>query len=280
MKMKSSNRNSKNSIIIVCLLLITTLASCTSSEEKSGGSNISNEIVVFAAASLTECFTQVKEAYEEEHTDTEIVLNFAGSQVLKNQIDSGASPDMYFSANTKYPLALVESGIMVAGQALSEDDIDVFAKNHLVIISAWDKVTSLDSFIDNTINEESTIILAHGDVPVGKYTISMIEAISESLEDQEFYNSFYNQVVSYENDVKAVLAKVKLKEADYGIVYGTDAITAKESIYEISIPDDYNQVATYGSLLLSDSDCDIAFYEYMTEGNGQSILEEFGFVID
>lgn len=266
-------------LVIAIGIISITLSSCSSSiNKKSGGSHSKTEIVVFAAASLTECFAKIKEDYESENNNIQIVLNFAGSQVLKNQIEAGANPDMYFSANRTYPNELIQGGIADLDEKLSEGDIDIYAKNELVIICAKDKGLDLEGFIDTIIQEESTIVLAHGDVPVGKYTMNMMEALKDSQGDSVFYDKFYEQVVSYENDVKAVLAKIKMKEADFGIVYGTDAIAASDSIYQIEIASAYNQQAVYGSLLLNKGEAEQAFYHYIIKGAGQETLAEFGFV--
>ncbi len=107
------------------------------------------EVVVFAAASLTECFTEIKETYEEMH-EVDIILNFAGSQVLKNQIQSGADPGMFFSANMKYPKQLVEESITVNGTTLKEDDILVFAMNRLVMISSDEVFDSFNHVMEMT----------------------------------------------------------------------------------------------------------------------------------
>ena len=266
--------------VLVIVMMSLLFSGCNKMNEKSGGNQSKSEIVVFAAASLTECFGKIKEEYESDHENVEIILNFAGSQVLKNQIEEGADPAMYFSANLVYPQALIEGNISISDKLLSEEDIDIFAKNKLLIISSEDDIKDLDQFIDRIKNGESSIVLAHDEVPVGKYTMNMIEMVRELQEDQVFYDRFYDQVVSYENDVKAVLAKIKMKEADFGIVYGTDAMTVNDSLYLIEIDQAYNQIAVYGSLLLSEGESEEAFYEYVTQGYGQEILREFGFVTD
>ncbi len=234
-----------------------------------------NEIIVFAAASLSDCFTQIKKEYELEHLDVDIVLNFAGSQVLKNQILLGADPSMYFSANMNYPTELIEG---ITYQHLSLADIQVFAKNELVMISSDVNMTTMNVVMDTISHHESRIVLAQEDVPVGKYTRTMLNSMNSRMEYKYFYDNFYDQVVSYEHDVKAVLAKVKLKEADFGVVYRTDAMAASDVVSTIELPNDFNQLAEYGSLLLRRSDWETEFYHYIIEGNGQNTLKAFGFV--
>lgn len=241
------------------------------------------EVVVFAAASLTESFLQIKSDYESLHPNVEIVLNFAGSQVLNNQIISGAKPSMYFSANMKYPMELVErqeeEGFMlVQGEILDKEDVIVFAKNELVLICpSDDDYKNIEEVFDRICQKESLIVLANEDVPVGKYTSLMLSGYKEATANYEGYECFYNQVVSYENDVKAVLAKVKMNEVDLGVVYRTDAISSSDEVVSISIPEEYNQVGVYGSLLLSREEVDNSFYDYIVNGKGQETLVNFGF---
>lgn len=253
------------------------------SESSMGGSGKKQEIVVFAAASLTESFLEIKKDYELINPEVEIVLNFAGSQVLKNQIISGAKPGMYFSANMKYPLELIESqktqGLeLIPNTTLTEEDIRVFAENELVIISPLkEDCHTIQEVFTKVLDENSLIVLAHEDVPVGKYTNLFLSAYRDITGDVEGYKSFCNQVVSYENDVKAVLAKVKMKEVDFGVVYRTDALSASADLISISIPKEYNQIGIYGSLLLSEEDEVLKLFDYILEGEGQTTLGEFGF---
>ncbi len=122
-------------------------------------------------------------------------------------------------------------------------------------------------------------MLAHDEVPVGKYCAGMMETYLDITEDQERYDAFYGDVVSYENDVKAVVAKVKMKEADIGVVYQTDAAAAGDAVVALEVPDEFNQLAVYGSMLLTEEEEAAAFYEFVVHGEGRDILEAFGFAV-
>jgi len=245
------------------------ISGCTSDGEKK------TDIYVFAAASLTECFEEIKETYEKEHPDVNIVLNFAGSQILANQILEGARSDMFFSANTKYV------DLVIDDETIMSKDKTIFAGNSLILLINKDiPITSFEEvFHSNNINPPvRSIVLAHKDVPVGQYTLDMLNAYLMLTKDQEGYVRFFDLVVSYENDVKAVLAKVTMKQVDMGIVYRSDAYTLDEQEWHfIEVPEAYNQKVEYVSIKLGDLEVDDDLYEYITNGPGQEIIQSYGF---
>lgn len=257
-----------SSLFILCLLVINYYDNNSFSNKAEGH----EEIVVFAAASLTESFTTIKEVYESEHENIDIILNFAGSQVLKSQILSGADPSMFFSANMKYPNELVD-------RKYTTLEVSSFAKNELVIISSDRNISSFEQVMDLVCKEDVSIVIAHEDVPVGRYSFEFLELLRTNGY-QEFYHRFYEQVVSYENDVKSVLAKVKLQEVDLGLVYKTDGFTEKDLVSCIQIPDKYLVSSEYGSIMFKTDETNQEFYNYILEGEGRQILEQQGFDVE
>lgn len=107
----------------------------------------------------------------------------------------------------------------------------------------------------------------------------MMDNYLELEKNQEAYELFYDHVVSYENDVKSIVTKVVLGEADYGIVYVSDymAIKDKPGIGYISIPESFNVRAQYGSILIEVTDETKDLYDYILTGRGQEILKDYGF---
>jgi molybdate transport system substrate-binding protein len=125
------------------------------------------------------------------------------------------------------------------------------------------------------------LVLAQAEVPVGRYAR---ESICLMASDSGTYGSDFVQrvaanVVSEEEDVRDVLAKVALGEADAGIVYVSDAVTAGDQVHVVDIPDEVNVVATYPVAVLADGDEALgsAFVAYLLSDEGQALLERFGF---
>lgn len=267
--------------LIATLIVLLAMTSCTGELEDVDAQE-TREIVVFAAASLTEVCDTLKSNYEIDHPNVSIVYNFAGSQVLASQIEEGAKPHMFFSANEKYVDQLIEEGINPFELAAYRPQKSVFATNKLVLIysDAYDFDTFADSIDGLKEDVYQPIILAFEEVPVGKYTRSMMDNYLEVTGDQAGYDCFYDQVVSYESDVKAVLAKVRIHECDMGIVYRTDANSLDLQAYDLKyleIEDSINMTATYGAIAFSDNEEAQDFYDYVVNGHGQKLLADKGF---
>jgi molybdate transport system substrate-binding protein len=174
------------------------------------GSLAAAKLTVFAAASLTGVFPQVDKAPR---------YNFAGSDQLAFQITQGAPADVYAAASPKYPDELYAKGLVYKPR--------VFATNELVLIVPRANRAHIDSVYDLRKKGLRIVIGAKG-VPVGDYTRTALQAIGLS--------SVLKNVVSNETDVKAVVAKVALGEADAGFVYRTDALAATRNLTTIKLP--------------------------------------------
>lgn len=267
---------------IFALLIITVILTGCTKDTPDVSATDPKEIVVFAAASLTEVLGEIKSAYEAEHPEVAIVYNFAGSQVLANQIIEGARPAMYFSANEKYVDKLIDEGVNPYDIDNYMPEKSIFATNELVLV--YSEQLDFDGF-EGAVNllaeaDYIPVVLALEEVPVGRYTAKMMTAYLDKSQDQTGYDAFYNQVVSYESDVKAVMAKVRIHEADMGIVYKTDAAVVDledNGLMRLEIPTAYNQVAMYGALIFSEDVTEAALYKFITEGDGQEILRNRGF---
>ena len=269
------------SFSLIMLMILLALTGC-STTEKSEASVKKEEIVVFAAASLTEVFSDIEASYEALHPEHDIVYNFAGSQTLANQIAGGATPAMFFSANEKYVDMIIEKDLNPCNVREFNPVKTLFAANRLGIIydGGYDFESLADVVATLASPERKPVILALEEVPVGKYTKKMMTAYLELTGDQAGYEAFYKQVASYESDVKAVVAKVRIHEGDMGIVYRTDAAVMDlegNGLKYLDIDDAYNQTATYASLLFSNREGAKSFYSYLVEGDGQGYLEEAGF---
>lgn len=228
-------------------------------------------LTVFAAASLTDAFSEIGDAFESANPGVSITLNFAGSQALRTQVEQGAVADVFASANTK------EMDALVTGDFVTADSAKIFLTNQLVVIMPASNPAGLTT-LNNLSRPGLKIVLAAEEVPVGKYAVQVLDKLDASF-GSSYKNSVLENVVSYENDVKQVVAKVQLGEADAGIVYSSDAVAAPE-LQKIEIPAELNVVAKYPIASMSrstNSELAEAFISYVLSADGQAILKKWGF---
>ncbi len=234
------------------------------------------ELTVFAAASLTEAFTQIGADFEAANPGTTLVFNFAGSQQLAQQLGQGAPADVFASANMRQMEVATEAGRIAAGRQ------QVFGYNRLVVVVPADNPASLQTLHDLA-QPGLKLVLAAEDVPVGAYSRDVLERAEEHADFERGYRAaLLANVVSYEQTVKAVLTKVVLGEADAGIVYTSDVTPdVADQVQQIAIPDALNTIATYPIAPTNDSahpDLAAAFIAYVLSPAGQSTLADFGFL--
>ena len=241
------------------LIAVMLVANACGSEEPA---EAATPITVFAAASLTDAFTQIAADYEDQH-GTEIRLSFGPSDGLATQIQEGAPADVFASASPKWMDAVEEDpGV--------RDRAD-FAHNVLVIIVPAGNPAGLAS-IDDLGKTGIKLVLAAEGVPVGDYA-------REMLTNAGIADAALGTVVSNEDDVKGVVQKVALGEADAGIVYRTDVTAAvAENLETIDIPDDVNVVAVYPIAALTGAPASAREFVAYVLGPGQETLEAAGFL--
>lgn len=232
---------------------------------------------VFAAASLIEPFSQIGMRFEADHPGVTVVLNFAGSQQLAQQINEGARADVFASANDKQMEWVIEAGGIASGTQRT------FANNRLVLIYPKENPGGLADLKDIA-KPDTKLVLAAEEVPVGQYSLDFLDkAAADPTFGETFKVDALNNVVSYENSVKAVLAKVVLGEADAGIVYLSD-ISGEDAhlVGRIDIPDNLNVVATYPIAMIIDSKnphLAQAFIDFVLLQEGQDILANYNFLL-
>jgi len=233
-------------------------------------------LTVLAAASLTASFTELAATFEAANPGVTVEFSFAGSQELVQQLDQGADADVFASASKKYMEAAI------ASNRVNADDSKVFVKNRLVVIFPKDNPAGLTELKDLT-KAGLKLDLADKSVPVGQYSLDFLDkAIADPAFDPQFKDNVLKNVVSYETNVKAVVTKVSLGEADAGIVYVTD-ITADvaDKVGRLDIPDALNTVASYPIAPISDSkhvDLAKAFVALILSPEGQQVMGNYGFI--
>jgi molybdate transport system substrate-binding protein len=230
-------------------------------------------LTVFAASSLTGSLTELGKNFEAANPGVTVTFNFAGSQVLNTQITQGAAADVFASANRTYMDSLV-TAYMVAQDAPKD-----FVTNVLEIILPANNPANLATLLDLA-KPGLKIVLGDKSVPAGSYALQILERISkDAIYGADFKTKVLANVVSYETDVKQVVAKVQLSEADAGIVYITDAIAAP-TLKTIIIPTNFNVIAKYPIAVLTNApqpELAAAFVAYVLSADGQATMKKWGF---
>jgi len=243
--------------LLLCGAMIVTLlgTSCSSAEPSD------DELLVFAAASLTDAFSTVAAAYEDAHPGVEVTLSFASSSSLRDQILEGAPADVFASANT----ATMDQ-VVAAGAA--RDPVP-FAGNELDIAVPPGNpagVTGLGDFAD----EDLLLGLCIAEAPCGGFARQALEKAG-----------VVPAIDTDEPNVRALLTKVEAGELDAAIVYRTDVLASAGSVDEVAVPPEFNVHATYPIAALADAPHPAAAADFVTfvlSSPGQEIMERFGFV--
>ena len=191
-----------------------------------GTTAVSGNITVFAAASLTDAFTDIGAAFEAANPQAKVTFNFAASSALVTQLIEGAPADVYASADGANMDRLVDAGGNAAEPV-------VVARNTLEIIVAKGNPEHIQSVADLA-NPRLLVVAASPKVPIGGYAQQVFDNAGVTVKP-----------VSLEENVKAIVAKVTSGEADAGIVYGTDVNAAAGEADGVVIPDELNVVASY-----------------------------------
>lgn len=255
--------------------LIVLWAGCTSAITRMPQSQPVQELTVFAAASLTAPFGEIGRAFAAKHGDVQILFNFAGSQQLAQQLAQGADADLFASANQTQIDGVVSTGRMAV------EGSQIFVYNQLVVVLPADNPAQINTLQDLA-RPGLQLILADETVPAGQYSREFL-----ALADQNplFGPGYREQVlantVSFERNVKAVLSKVRLGEADGGIVYASDVATlSPKTVQTLEIPAQLNVWARYSIGILADSsqpELAQEFFRFVLSETGQNLLAQAGF---
>jgi molybdate transport system substrate-binding protein len=221
----------------------------------------SGDITVFAAASLTDAFTAIGDAFTTAHPDSEVTFNFAASSDLAAQINEGAPVDVFASADQN------NMGKLVAAERNAGEPV-TFATNSLEIVVETGNPLGIDG-VEDLANPELIVVTCDTEVPIGAYTQHVFDAAGIEVTPD-----------SLEENVRGIVGKVVAGEADAGVVYATDVIAAGDDADGVEIPDELNIVAEYPIATVGDAPNPAgaaAFVEFVLGEEGQAILAEFGF---
>ena len=236
-------------------------------------SPVSQTLTVFAAASLTQAFGDIGKSFEAANPGVTVTFNFAGSQTLVTQIQQGAPADIFASASG------TNMDTLVTGGFVDKAATQKFLTNILVVILPPANPAKVQTLQDLA-KPGLKVVLGDVTVPAGKYARQILNNISKNQTyGTDFSTKVLANVVSNETDVKQVVAKVQLGEADAGIVYVSDAIAAP-TLKTLEIPANLNVVATYPiAPLIKSANPALAahFITYVLSSDGQATLKKWGF---
>jgi len=244
--------------ILAALLL---LAGCAKSSKAGGASKLSGSLTVFAAASLTEAFSDEKTALATTHPELSLTYSFAGTSALVTQLQQGAPADVFASADQKNMQVLVDAGLVDAPKT--------FARNKLQIAVAPGNPRHITGLADLAKADLRVVVVAP-DVPAGTYSQQALATAGVTVKPK-----------SQELDVKSALAKVTAGEADATIVYVTDVKAAGGKADGVDIPDNQNVIAVYPIAVVKASthhDAAEAYVDEIVSGTGQKALAGRGFL--
>jgi molybdate transport system substrate-binding protein len=237
--------------------------------------NDSTTLTVFAAASLSDAFEEIADDFGEDHPGVEVVFNFGSSSLLATQLIEGAPADVFASANEKQ-MRVAREGGRIAGP------VRIFAQNRLVLAVPADNPAHIRTMIDLARPGILLLVAASG-VPVRDYTDTMLEQMAAvSWYGEDYREAVLANIVSEEDNVRQVAAKIALGEADAGIVYQSD-ITPDlvQEVRVIPIPRRYNPLATYPMAITNDTphpELAQDFVDFVLSNAGQETLTKWGFI--
>jgi molybdate transport system substrate-binding protein len=231
------------------------------------------ELTIYGAASLKGALDKARTAYQAANPGVTLTISTDASSALETKIEQGAPADVFLSADAANPQKLVDRG-------LAEGPAVAYAGNKLTVIVPADNPAGIATPAD--LAQPGVKIVAAGDaVPITKYTNQLVSNLAlQSGYPADFARAYAANVVSKEDNVKAVVAKVELGEGDAGIVYVTDA-AASGKVGTVDVPEAANILATYAGVVVKatpNAGAAEAFLGWLAGPDGRSILEGFGFL--
>lgn len=251
---------------LVGLLGAVVLCACSS------GPGSPHDLTVLAASSLSEALPALSAAWQRSHPSSRLVTSSGSTSALRTQIEQGSPADLLLGADTSNAQALIDEGDAVG-------PVTEFATNAVTIIVPADNPAGIQTPAD--LARPGVCIIAAGEaVPITTYAEQLVALLAARPEyGPDFASRYDANICSREDNVGAVVNKVRLGEGDAAIVYVSDA-KAAQNVAHIELPVDVNVVATYGGVAVKDSAnaADAAeFLGWLRDGEGQAVLSAHGF---
>ena len=242
--------------ITAVILFVALSAGCSDS----GGSGGAPTLTVFAASSLTDVFEDIGAAFERRSDGAELEFVFGASSDLVTQLEQGARADVFASADEANMSRALDAGLV-------ERDPRVFARNELEIIVPPDNPGGVTELADLA-NQDLVLTICSPECPAGRYALEIFDTAGVAAVPD-----------SFEAEVKGVVSRVALGEADAGIAFVTDRRAAGGAVEGIPIADDVGVVASYPIAALGGASAAAdRWIEFVLAGAGQKILRRHGFL--
>lgn len=268
--------------LVLAMAMVFALAACSSNDEQKDADDnkAREEVVVFAAASMTETLNQIKETYEKDHNVT-LTFNFDSSGTLKTQIQEGADCDLFISAGQKQMNQLditADKEVNTEGLDFAASDSRVnLLENKVVLVVPEGNPKGIKGFDDLAAKlADGSVLMAMGnsDVPVGQYTQKILSYYK--LDETALANA---GTITYGTNVKEVTTQVAEGSVDCGIVYCTDAFSAGLTVVDSATKDMCGQVIYPAAVMKNAKHADAAkaFLEYLQSDAAMKVFENVGF---
>lgn len=252
----------RNGVAVLVAAVAVAACASTGSNASTSATPLTGTVEVFAAASLTDAFKSLGTSFQAVHSGVTVKFNFAGTPTLVTQIEQSAPADVFASADTTNMDKLKGDGFTTGAP-------QVFAHNKLEIVVAAGNPKKIASLAD--LAKPGVIYISEAaTVPAGKYSLQALKMAGVTVTPR-----------SLETDVKSVISKIELGEADAGIVYTTDVTAAGNKVSGVTIPDSDNVIATYPIVAVkatTNAAAANAFIAYVVSAAGQAKLQSFGFL--
>lgn len=248
---------------IICIAL---LCGCSDSPGAEAETNEKNELIVYAAASLTEPLQEINDLYKQMHPDTDVIFTFDSSGTLKTQIEEGAPCDLFISASSKQMEEL---------QIPSDEQILLLENK--VVLCASDisdtTISSFEEFAEALNNGTITAAIGNADVPVGQYTLKIFSYLH--IDEKEAA-----ACLSYGSNAKEVMTAVSEGITDCGILYATDAALSGVKIIEEATPQMCGQALYPAAILSNSEDAEAyAFLDFLQSDEARTVFTRYGFTV-
>ncbi|MBZ9606780.1 molybdate ABC transporter substrate-binding protein [Clostridium estertheticum] len=254
-------------LIVMTLLLIMLSGGC---KAKQADKASKQEIIVLAASSLTESLEEIIKLFEKENPKVKVTLNLDSTSRLRVQIEQGIKADLFLSANKEHYDALKEEGYISEGEA--------FLHNSMVLIVPKSNPAEIEKLDD--LQNKCKLVIAQKEVPAGEYTRKIIHSLNQQLGTQ-YEGKVLSNIVSEESNVKQVVNKVVIGEADAAFVYSSDITKGvRDKVKIIDIDPKHNVEAEYWtSKLKNEEENKYAeeLYSFLLSKEGKEIFRKYGF---
>ena len=231
-----------------------------------------SELLVFAASSLREPFTEIGHAYQDK-TGQKVIFNFSGSQVLRAQIEFGAPADLFAAANPEIIQSLIDKKLI--------NPPHYFAGNRLVVLVGQNakKIDSLKKLRQPGL----LIAIGNNSAPIGQYTRALLANMADDPQfGPEFVADIKRNVRTEESSVKSIVAKVVLGEVDAGIAYQSDLTdNVRKKLTSLKLPQQHNPLVRYPAAIVSSTEQaeeGRTFLNFLLSPTSQRILSQHSFL--